>query len=312
MVVTTGTGSGKTECFLLPLVESLVRESRGWSGPDRPKAVRALILYPLNALVEDQMSRLRRSLDGAAARAWVATNRRDRFTFGRYNGRTPISGGRTPQKKAKLQDELRKLQRRARSLSDLGDEVRQQFPSVDPDSGEHWDRWTIQDDPPDVLVTNYSMLNIMLMRAIEANIFEATRAWLEADRARVFHLVVDELHTYRGTPGSEVAYLVRLLLGRLGLKPDSPQVRFLASMPRWIPGRRGLVTLKASSDWPPRSSPSCPIRRKTTGPRPRRPWPDMPRRSQSLSGRRTTGSRRWPRDWEWPSPRVLLPSPWRD
>ncbi|WP_076349593.1 DEAD/DEAH box helicase [Paludisphaera borealis] len=244
MVVTTGTGSGKTECFLLPVIESLVRESGGWLGLDRPKAVRALILYPLNALVEDQMSRLRRSLDGPEAREWVAANRRDRFTFGRYNGRTPISGGRTPQKKAKWQDELRKLQRRARSLSGLGDEVRQQFPSVDPDSGERWDRWTIQDNPPDVLVTNYSMLNIMLMRAIEANIFVATRVWLESDRGRVFHLVVDELHTYRGTPGSEVAYLVRLLLGRLGLSPDSPQVRFLASSASLDSGEKGARYLE--------------------------------------------------------------------
>ena len=149
-----------------------MRESGSWGGPDRPKAVRALILYPLNALVEDQMSRLRRSLDGPTARAWLAANRRDRFTFGRYNGRTPVSGRRTAQKKAKRDEELRKLQRRARSLASLDDEVRQQFPSVDPDSGERWDRWTIQDEPPDVLVTNYSMLNIMLMRAIEAPIFD--------------------------------------------------------------------------------------------------------------------------------------------
>lgn len=234
MVVTTGTGSGKTECFLLPVIESLVRESAGWTGPERPKAVRALILYPLNALVEDQMSRLRRALDGPDARAWLATHRRDKFTFGRYNGRTPVSGRPdSPTKKAKKREEFRKLQRRARSLTGLKDEdlqqARQQFPSVDDDSGERWDRWTIQDHPPDVLVTNYSMLNIMLMRRIEEAIFDVTRDWLKADKGRVFHLVVDELHTYRGTPGSEVAYLVRLLLGRLGLTPDSPQVRFLAS-----------------------------------------------------------------------------------
>ena len=75
MVVTTGTGSGKTECFVLPVIEALVRESSRWTGRDRQRAVRALILYPLNALVEDQMSRLRRSLDGPAARAWLAANR---------------------------------------------------------------------------------------------------------------------------------------------------------------------------------------------------------------------------------------------
>jgi len=240
MVVTTGTGSGKTECFLLPVIESLVRESGDWTGPERPKAVRALILYPLNALVEDQMSRLRRALDSPAARAWLAAHRRDRFTFGRYNGRTPVSGRPdSAQKQKDRKAALLKLQKRARSLAGLGDEASQQFPSVDPDSGERWDRWTIQDQPPDVLVTNYSMLNIMLMRKIEAGIFDATRDWLKADKGRVFHLVVDELHSYRGTPGSEVAYLVRLLLGRLGLGPDSPQVRFLASSASLDSGEKG-------------------------------------------------------------------------
>ena len=62
------------------------------------------------------------------------------------------------------------------------------------------------------------MLNIMLMRSVEAPIFDATRAWLSADQRNLFHLVVDELHTYRGTPGAEVGYLLRVLLDRLGLK----------------------------------------------------------------------------------------------
>ena len=97
LVVTTGTGSGKTECFLLPIVESLVRESRSWKSADRTRAVRALIIYPLNALAEDQMVRLRQSLDSVdgerpGARSWLAANRPDRFYFGRYTGRTPVPG----------------------------------------------------------------------------------------------------------------------------------------------------------------------------------------------------------------------------
>ncbi len=92
-----------------------------------------------------------------------------------------------------------------------------------------WSRWDMQDHPPDILITNYSMMNIMLMRSMETPIFDVTRQWLEADRSRVFHLVVDELHTYRGTPGTEVAYLIRVLLDRLGLTPDSDQLRIIAS-----------------------------------------------------------------------------------
>jgi hypothetical protein len=73
------------------------------------------------------------------------------------------------------------------------------------------------------------MLNIMLMRDIESPIFDATRRWLDADETNVFHLVVDELHTYRGTPGTEVGYILRVLYRRLGLHPDHPQLRILAS-----------------------------------------------------------------------------------
>ena len=96
----------------------------------------------------------------------------------------------------------------------------------------------MQDAPPDILVTNFSMLSVMLMRDADSPLFQTTRDWLEADPWRkdgkgqpqnVFHLVVDELHLYRGTAGTEVAYLVRLLLHRLGLTPDSPQLRILAS-----------------------------------------------------------------------------------
>src|SRR5437870_5702277 len=92
-----------------------------------------------------------------------------------------------------------------------------------------WSRWDMQDHPPDIFITNYSMLNIMLMRGIEFGIFDQTRRWLEADHTHVFHLVVDELHSYRGTPGTEVAYLLRVLLDRLGLSPDSNQLRIIAS-----------------------------------------------------------------------------------
>lgn len=69
----------------------------------------------------------------------------------------------------------------------------------------------------------------MLMRDIESPIFALTRRWLEADTDHIFHLVVDELHTYRGTPGTEVAYILRVLLDRLGLHPDHRQLRILAS-----------------------------------------------------------------------------------
>ena len=239
MVVTTGTGSGKTECFLLPLFQSLLNESKKWKA-GRPRALRSLILYPLNALAEDQMVRLRTALDSTdtrddkgylvkRARSWLSQNRNDRIYFGRYTGRTPVSGSpKSPSKRKEHKREQDRLLRQARSVADRED-LRFQFPSLDPDSGEQWDRWSMQDKPPDILITNYSMLNIMLMRSIESKVFSDTRDWLASDKSNTFHLIVDELHAYRGTGGTEVAFLIRLLLNRLGLEPSSPQVRFMAS-----------------------------------------------------------------------------------
>ena len=133
VIVTTGTGSGKTECFLLPVIAALIRESASWGSPGprdltwdwwnhrqnatsnrwsprisqrsheiaatRPAAMRAIILYPLNALVEDQLGRMRTALDSDAARNWLQTRRAgNHFYFGRYTGRTPVSGVRNDPK----------------------------------------------------------------------------------------------------------------------------------------------------------------------------------------------------------------------
>src|SRR5437867_6045261 len=90
-------------------------------------------------------------------------------------------------------------------------------------------RWDMQAHPPDILITNYSMLNIMLMRNVEATVFTKTREWIESNSGHQFTIVVDELHLYRGTPGTEVALLLRNLLLRLGLVDRPDQVRFVAT-----------------------------------------------------------------------------------
>ena len=260
LVVTTGTGSGKTECFLLPLLAELARESEGWPAspvpPDSRKwwndanvtwqsqwahsgrsanglhAIRGMVLYPLNALVEDQLRRLRQTLDSDSVLRWQ-DSRRDgnRVTFGRYTGATPVPG--VPANEAavqRLRDRLRAMSDESdavRSDPDLPQEARYYFPNVD--GGEMWSRWDMQETPPDIFITNYHMLNIMLMRQVETSIFDKTRDWLKADRSNRFFLIVDELHSYRGTAGTEVAYILRLLLHRLGLSVDSEQLAFLAT-----------------------------------------------------------------------------------
>lgn len=234
-VVTTGTGSGKTECFLFPLLHNILQEKATEAAKELP-AIRGLILYPLNALAEDQMRRLRKSLSSEKPAKYLKEKLRGKkITFGRYTGITPLSGKETVDKRSKLKQIREKMTKdwnsaklQAEKLNDP--EFLYDVPNMDEDVNvESWDRWTMQKTPPDILITNYSMLNIMLMRKHEDNIFESTKKWLQDDPNNVFHLVIDELHSYRGTGGTEVAYLIRLLLMRLGLTAASPQVRFLCS-----------------------------------------------------------------------------------
>jgi DEAD/DEAH box helicase domain-containing protein len=255
VVVTSGTGSGKTESFLLPVIARILGDrleadaptinawwEKSWShgerwtglrsqgGADPAPAVRALILYPTNALVEDQVSRLRQ----AAFRA-TSTTGAPRFYFGRYTGATP-GGMYFPPEVLKAKDakrisgvarDIAEIDRESRRLKDEAIGLRGQF--SDPRCGEMMTRWDMISAPPDVLITNVSMLNIMLLRDIETPIFEKTRAWLAESPNNVFSLVVDELHGYRGTQGTEVALVVRNLLDRLGLQPGSEQLRCLGT-----------------------------------------------------------------------------------
>jgi hypothetical protein len=408
-VVTTGTGSGKTESFLLPIFAELAREARRWPAPDsdflqhrwwhdpstgrpwertnkkgeqvvaytgipidrrptrahphsspfephrmgerRAAAVRAIVLYPMNALVEDQMVRLRRALDSREARASMDRYfHGNRIFFGRYTGSTPVTGhrrhpgldplfdlpddhqihipghskadpatgrvrvddlrddelnrrSRAHQRLFEVAVEAEETQREARLHSQdvgarqklaqllagmqqpitvdrfisaaeasgkfdggllheefgrwvgrvptdeeaqalkplcllssdgdraapaFGDDAPFLFPSVD--GSELLSRWDMQETPPDVLITNVSMLSAMLNREVEAPIFDKTREWLERDDS-YFFVVLDELHLQRGAAGTEVAHLLRLLLERLGLTRPAHRhkLRVLAS-----------------------------------------------------------------------------------
>lgn len=246
VIVTTGTGSGKTECFLLPTLYRLIEEAKNDTS-SRMNAMRCMILYPLNALAEDQMVRLRRTLDderpdGTGPKSWMKQNCHGNIiTFGRYTGKTPKKWEKRSQKKAQWNSLEERINSLYSNFLDTDNEnefknytgarqIRFTIPNPLPKcSAEINTRDEMKENPPDILITNYSMLNVMLMRNAENVFFDQTRKWLQSNPANIFTLVVDELHTYRGTSGTEVAYIIKILLERIGLTADSPQIRIIAS-----------------------------------------------------------------------------------
>jgi DEAD/DEAH box helicase domain-containing protein len=162
-LVTTGTGSGKTECFLYPILDYCFK-NKGQPG------IKAIILYPMNALATDQSARL-------AEMIHQDSRLRDAVTGGLY------IGGEGQKHTAMGESHLIE------------------------------DRETIRNNPPDILLTNYKMLDFLLLRP------EDKRLWSQNDRESLRFLVLDELHTYDGAQGSDVACLIRRLQARL----DTPE-----------------------------------------------------------------------------------------
>jgi ATP-dependent helicase YprA (DUF1998 family) len=264
LVVTTGTGSGKTESFLLPILAKLAIEAQERPESFGVPALRALLLYPMNALVNDQLGRLRMLIGdprvSAQFMAWGGRPAR----FARYTSRTLYPGVRTGKKdSARLKSIESFYISLLEEIADVDSPQHEQatalveslkgrgkWPSK-PDlqgwfgkSGAHWKnragdfvravlqpedaelltRHEVLASPPDILVTNYSMLEYMLMRPLERPIFDATRRWLADNPSERLLLVVDEAHLYRGAAGAEVGLLLRRLRARLDIPADRLQV----------------------------------------------------------------------------------------
>lgn len=265
LVVTTGTGSGKTETFLLPILGRMAAEAVGAQTFSR-RAVRALLLYPMNALVNDQLGRLRVLFGDNHVARWFTNIGGRPLKFARYTGRTLYPGRRQEDTKkhwARLKGPLEfftKLEDRAASDTDvkrLIGELRRRGkwpakPPTSPDSEDGVSAWlgkgpwkrdgkwvrTVErlEDPelflrheaqegvPDLLVTNYSMLEYMLLRPIERDIFRVTAEYYADHPDERLMLILDEAHLYRGAQGTEVAMLIRRLRNRLELSPEQLQV----------------------------------------------------------------------------------------
>jgi len=148
-LIATGTGSGKTEAFLIPIIDYCFKTKH------KP-GTKAIILYPMNALANDQAKRLRQILKGTG------------ITFGKYTGET--------------QETVNTAER----------EVQEEMLS----------RTEMQENPPNILITNYSMLEYLLIRNEDQQIFKHNE---------LKFLVLDEIHTYTGAKGAEIGCLVRRL-----------------------------------------------------------------------------------------------------
>jgi len=198
VVVATGTGSGKTEAFLYPILLHLYQE---FKQSALGSGVRALVLYPMNALANDQRDRLGSPGGPSTPPGICALLKQSRspfhFTFGQYTGDTP--------------EDERDSFRNARSRIDGRC------------AGELVLRKEMRQEPPHILLTNYSMLEYLLLRPKDSELFDDGRAkWWT-------FLVLDEAHQYRGSKGIEMAMLIRRLKRRLREGGQAGEFRCIAT-----------------------------------------------------------------------------------
>jgi superfamily II DNA/RNA helicase len=165
LVVTTGTGSGKSICFELPIVSHCLEQaSKGAKG------IKAIIIYPMNALANTQYEELAKKLNDSGV------------TIGLYTGDTQHTG-----------------EEALRAYKDVFGE------DAELNNSEIIDREQIRRTPPDILITNYVMLELLLTRNDDSALFR------EDVKRNLRFLVLDELHTYSGKQGADVAFLIRRL-----------------------------------------------------------------------------------------------------
>ena len=166
-VIATGTGSGKTECFLFPILDHCRAASPA-------PGIKAVLVYPMNALAADQARRIARTIDRTPSL-------RGRVTAGLFVGRD------------------NRPQRSPHTTMGRDHVIT--------------DRDTLRERPPDVLLTNYKMLDYLLVRPFDF------RLWRHNGPDTLRYLVVDELHTFDGAQGTDLACLIRRLRVRLRVSP---------------------------------------------------------------------------------------------
>ena len=264
LFVSTGTGSGKTECFLWPIIAKSIDEAKNRPASFKHNAVRTLIVYPMNALVSDQLARFRKIIGASEFKTiFTSDTHATRIPhFGMYTSRTPYAGDHKLSRSRELaqayrerflvdpnanEEQQTKQMRRIEGFKTINkypardgqdgmqgfvDNMERDMHIASPYDAELITRFEMQTCPPDVLITNYSMLEYMLMRQRESNIWDQTKQWLEESEDNRLLIVLDEAHMYRGSAGGEIALLFDRLFSRLGITADKVQfILTTASMP---------------------------------------------------------------------------------
>lgn len=265
LFVSTGTGSGKTECFLWPIIARAIEESLNRPKDFKMPAVRTLIIYPMNALVSDQLARFRKIMGSKEFMdIFTSSSGAGRIPhFGMYTGRTPYSGESKKQSNINLaetyreqylvdenatEEEQKEQMKKINGFKSINkyparyggeeglknfiDNLENDIHKPSPYDAEYITRFEIQNNTPDILITNYSMLEYMLMRQMEAGIWNNTKEWLNKSEKNRILIVLDEAHMYRGSSGGEIALLLDRLFSRLDISLEKVQfVLTTASMP---------------------------------------------------------------------------------
>lgn len=196
LLIATGTGSGKTEAILFPVIEMLLREAA--AGTLSQPGVRALLLYPMNALANDQVRRFRSILSAFPE-----------ITFGRYVGDT------------------KEKPREAQNVYDALFLGEPRLPN------ELLSRDEMREAPPHILITNFSMLEYLLLRPDD-------HAFFDGDTGSHWRTVsLDEAHVYDGADGAEIAMLLRRLRDRV-VTSETGCLRYIATS----------ATLGSEADYP--------------------------------------------------------------
>ena len=164
IVVTSGTGSGKTECFMIPVLQDIVKKNE-------KNCVQAIFLYPLNALMKSQQKRIH---------AWCKTMP-EQITYAIYNGDTEKSTKSRNITESRLPELITRPQ--------------------------------IRETPPQILFTNPTMLNYMLVRSEDKEI-------LEKSKGKLKWILLDEAHTYTGSSAAELSLQLRRVLDAFGVTID--------------------------------------------------------------------------------------------